>query len=395
MKMKSRLTVLLLLCLSLAVSPAIAFKTADAARPTTTTPAADLRATMAKVYGEHSYMMVIAMQKQFNQSKDLPQAMAALNANTNSIASLLSSTYTDAAASQIKNQWKRHIQHFMDYVTATRNNNADARKAAQAGMTSSTTAMVNAMESQNPYINETKLLTNLRAHDTYLLQSFTSYAEGKYGTAYSAAHSAYARAALIGASMATATAERYPSKYKRTTTQTEAAYFRQQMGEALGEHTILSILMLQKGNDNAPDLPNVKAALDRNTQALTNTHQRLFGANAAATFNSLWNRHIRDYQAYMTATLNNDQAGRAAAKKDLGKFVADLTAFQTGRLPLNKTKTYQANAMHGAHVITAFDSYHSGGYAKSYEALRTGYNHMWMTGNTLSEAIVKKFPSKF
>ncbi|WP_322907061.1 hypothetical protein [Paenibacillus campi] len=397
MKSKSRTLTLLLVCLSLIFSFGMApTSTFAATAKTTKTPAADLRATAAKVFGEHSYLAMLVMQKQFNQAKDTQQALDALNANTNSIASLLTGTYTDQAAAELKAQWNTHNQRFSEYAVAMRDKNTTNQQGALASIKSATSMMVTILKQQNPYINEQQLLKDLTAHNNSLIRSFDAYAKGQYGTTYSEVHNAYVRASTVGASLATATTKRYPSRFKQSTTQTDAAYFRQKTGEALGEHAILSILVMQKGNDNAPDLPNVKAALNRNTDALTATHKLIFGTATAQTFNTLWNRHINDYVMYLNATLAGDTAKRQAAKTDLGGFVADLTAFQTGRLPsLNKTATYQANAMHGAHVITAFDSYHNGDYAKSYEALRTGYNHMWKTANTLSEAIVKRYPAKF
>ncbi len=395
MKRSSRTLLLLLVCLSLIFTFGMA-PSASAATKTTKTLAADLRATSAKVFGEHSYLVMLAMQKQLMQAKDTTQAMAALNANTNSIASLLTNTYTDAAAAQLKTQWSTQSQRFIDYAIAIRDKDQTNQKGALAGIKSTSTMVVTILKQQNPYINEQQLLKDLTAHNNSLIRSFDAYAKGQYATTYSEVHAAYVRAGTIGASIATATAKRYPSRFKQSTTQTDAAYFRQKTGEALGEHAILSILVMQKGNDNAPDLPNVKSWLNRNTDVLTATHKNIFGSATGQTFNTLWNRHINDYQMYLTGVMTGDAAKRQAAKDDLGKFVADLTAFQTSRLPsLNKTATYQANAMHGAHVITALDAYRAGDYAKSYEALRTGYNHMWMTGNTLSEAIVKRYPAKF
>ncbi len=396
MKSTFRTPALLIVCLSLIFSFGIASNASAATSKTTKTLAADLRATSAKVFGEHSYMIMLAMQKQLKQAPDTQQAMAALNANTNSIASLLTGTYADAAAAQFKAQWNTHNQRFIEYAVAIRDKDTNNQKGALAGIKSTTNMMVTILKQQNPYINEQKLLNDFNAHNNSLVRSFDAYAKGQYATTYSEVHSAYVRAGTVGASIATATAERYPTRFKRSTTQTDAAYFRQKTGEALGEHAILSILVMQKGNDNAPDLAAVKSALNRNTDTLTATHKMIFGNAAGGTFNTLWNRHIMDYQMYLEGTLTGDTAKRQAAKDDLGKFVADLTAFQTSLLPsLNKTATYQANAMHGAHVITALDAYRAGDYAKSYEALRTGYNHMWKTGNTLSEAIVKRYPSKF
>ncbi|NGZ76410.1 hypothetical protein [Saccharibacillus alkalitolerans] len=392
MKKPLRPLFLLMLCLVLTALPATAF---GASAPTTKTPAADLRTTMAKVHGEHAYYTVIAMQKRFDKAPDAGEAMNTLNANSNTVAMMVSDLYGKSAAQTFRSGWDAHIALLMDYVDATAAKNDAARKKATAALRANAAGMATVLNNLNPKLDRKTLEKNLLVHEQYLLQSFDGYAAGKYGTAYAAAHNAYARTAKIGAMMATSIVKQFPARFDGTTTQTDAAYLRQQMGQGLGEHTILSILVLQKAHDKAPDYPNAKAALDKNTAALTATHRSLFGAGAAKTFNQQWNRHIADYQAYLRATLAGNEAGRKAAKADLADFVAKLTAFQVNRLPLDKTMTYQANAMHGAHVITAIDSYHNGNYSKTYHALRIGYNHMWMTGNDLSEAVVKKMPGRF
>lgn len=392
MNKKLRPLFLLMLCLILTALPATAF---GASAPTTKTPAADLRTTMAKVHGEHAYYTVIAMQKRFDKAPDAAEAMNILNANSNTAAMMISELYGESAAQTFRSGWDNHVALLMNYVDATAAKNDAARKQATKALRANASTLATVLSNLNPHLDRKTLEQNLLVHEQYLLQSFDGYASGKYGTAYTAAHNAYARTAKIGAMMATAVTKQFPAKFKGTTTQTDAAYLRQQMGQGLGEHAILSILVLQKAHDKAPDYANAKAALDKNTAALTASQRSLFGAGAAKTFNQQWNRHIADYEAYLKAMLAGNEAGRKAAKADLGDFVAKLTAFQVNRLPLDKTMTYQANAMHGAHVITAIDSYHNANYAKTYQALRIGYNHMWMTGNDLSEAVVKKMPGKF
>lgn len=392
MKKSFRPLFLLLLCLVLTALPVTAF---GASAPTTKTPAADMRTTMAKLHGEHAYYTVIAMQKRFDKAPDAAEAMNVLNANSNTITMMVSDLYGQSAAKTFRSGWDSHIALLMNYVDATTAKNDAARKEATSALRKNASTMASLLNNLNPHLDRKTLEQNLLVHEQYLLQSFDGYASGRYGTAYAAAHNAYARTSKIGVMMANAVVKQFPAKFKHTSTQTKAAYLRQQMGQGLGEHAILSILVLQKDHDKAPDYANAKAALDKNTAALTATHRSLFGAGAAKTFNQQWNRHIQDYRLYLAATLAGNEAGRKAAKADLGDFVAKITAFQVNRLPLDKSMTYQANAMHGAHVITAIDSYHNANYSKTYQALRIGYNHMWMTGNDLSEAVVKKMPRMF
>ncbi|GGN94405.1 hypothetical protein [Saccharibacillus kuerlensis] len=392
MKKPLRPLFLLMLCLVLTALPATAF---GASSPTTKTPAADLRTTMAKLHGEHAYYTIIAMQKRFDNAPDAAAAMRVVTANSNALTTMVSDVYGQTAAKNFRSGWDEHVALLMNYVDATIAKNSNKRQEAKSALEDNAETMAALLNKLNPKLDRETLEKHLLMHEQLLLQSFNAYVTGKYDTAYTTAHKAYVHTATIGAMMATGIVKQFPNEFKGTTTQTDAAYLRQQMGQGLGEHTILSILVLQKAHDKAPDYANAKAALDKNTAALTATHRNLFGAGAAKTFNEQWNRHIADYQAYLQATLAGNEAGRKAAKADLGDFVATITAFQVGRLPLDKTMTYQANAMHGAHVITAIESYHNTNYSKTYEALRIGYNHMWMTGNVLSEAVVKKMPGEF
>ena len=95
MKKPLRPLLLSMLCLFLLALPAAAL---GAPAPTTQTPAADLRTTMAKVHGEHAYYTIIAMQKRFDQAPDAAEATNVLNANSNTIVMMISDLYGKSAA---------------------------------------------------------------------------------------------------------------------------------------------------------------------------------------------------------------------------------------------------------------------------------------------------------
>ncbi|MDO3409908.1 hypothetical protein QWJ34_09050 [Saccharibacillus sp. CPCC 101409] len=402
MKKFARFPIFLALGTAVLIAPAVSLTAplplaaaAAVSVPTTVTPAADLRTTLAKVYGEHAYESVIAMQKLFDESESAGDASGLLGQNGNKMSGMIQDVYGVNKASKFGASWTLYNNNLKVYAAAARDNDGAGKKKALSNLRAYASDFGKFMHTLNSRIDAGKLEQDLDAYTDLLLKSFDAYADGRYDEAYSAAHDAYTQSARVGASLATSIAAQFPAKYKRTTTQTEAAYFRQHMDQALGEHAFLAMLLLEKGSDKKPDYANVKKALDANTEAMASTHKRLFGEGAAKTFKALWNRHINDYITYMNATLIDDAAGRRAAKADLDDFVADLTAFQTSRLPLNKTKTMQGHALHGQHVLAVFDTYHQGDYDRTYRLMGVGYNHMWMMGNMLSEAIVKKMPGMF
>jgi hypothetical protein len=121
-----------------------------------------------------------------------------------------------------------------------------------------------------------------------------------------------------------------------------------------------------------------------------------YGDDAKTQFNAIWSAHNGYFVDYTTGVATKDDAKKAQAVKnltegyvpDFAKFISDATG-----LPLNTLSDLTTQ-----HVLTTkaiVDSQGAQDWPGTYKAIRAGFAHMAMIGDTLAEAIAKKFPDKF
>src|SRR4249919_1624388 len=87
----------------------------------TTESAADLRATLGKLMGEHALLAQFATQKGLKAEPDFAATGAALDANAVDLSEAIGSVYGDEAAKTFldgKAMWRDHIKFFVAYTTA-------------------------------------------------------------------------------------------------------------------------------------------------------------------------------------------------------------------------------------------------------------------------------------
>jgi hypothetical protein len=117
----------------------------------------------------------------------------------------------------------------------------------------------------------------------------------------------------------------------------------------LGEHVSLATQATQAGLRGGKEFPALAKALDRNSVAVAN----LIG--------------------YVEA---------------FSRFLAGATGLPSMTLKAGITQ-------HVLQLKGQLDAYAKGDYAKTYALTRKAHHHMVMTGETLANAIAKKFPQKF
>jgi hypothetical protein len=182
------------------------------------------------------------------------------------------------------------------------------------------------------------------------------------------------------------------------TTSSPAADLRIALDRLLSEHATLAMVATQKGLKGSPDFEAIAAAVDANSVELSEAIGSVYGDDAAKTFldgKSMWRDHIEFFVAYTTALAKKDKAGQTKAVNDLkgyieafSGFLADATGLPQGALRTSITE-------HVSQLKGQIDAYAAEDYAKAYMLLRKATAHMWMTGSTLAEAIVKQDPDSF
>ena len=166
---------------------------------------------------------------------------------------------------------------------------------------------------------------------------------------------------------------------------------RAQFEQLLGLHALLAVRLMRSMVVAAPDLvPVASAALQDNTDALSQLVTAAYGDAQAGRFTRLWQRHITDLLSYAKGVAGNDasakQAARAALLADARAYGAWLAEASGGRVKANDAAA--GVRMHVEELMTQTDAYAAGDYAAAYRIERQAYEHMFTAGGALAKASV-------
>ena len=177
-----------------------------------------------------------------------------------------------------------------------------------------------------------------------------------------------------------------------------ASALRSALTAGLGEHVYLAGIAVENGVNHGLTSPQFKAAagtLDKNSVALSQAIQGVYGGQAGAAFLKLWRAHIGFFVDYTKGRATKDSALVAKAQRELDGYRKQFGAFLAKANP-NLTAAAVANDLKG-HVATLEAAIDAVVAKKSnaFDLLRAAAMHMPDTANVLAGAISKQFPKKF
>lgn len=181
------------------------------------------------------------------------------------------------------------------------------------------------------------------------------------------------------------------------TVETEAVELRTTLDHLFSEHAFLAAETMRKGADGAEDFDQAAAALDMNTQELSETIASVYGEEAGQQFEQMWSEHIGYFVDYVNGTAEGDEAAKQEALDQLSEYREDFSMF----LETATEERVEAEAlaeglqMHVNQLIGAFDAYVMGDYETAYNYEREAIAHMYMVSKGLSTAIADQFPDMF
>ena len=179
---------------------------------------------------------------------------------------------------------------------------------------------------------------------------------------------------------------------------TPASSLRSTLTAGLQEHVYLAGIAVENGVTHGLTSPEFKAAagtLDKNSVALSQAIEGVYGADAGAQFLKVWRQHIGFFVDYTKGRATKDAALVAKANRDLDGYRAQFGAFLAKANP-NLTADAVANDLKG-HVATleaAIDAVVAK-KANAFDLLQAAAAHMPGTADVLSGAISKQYPKKF
>ena len=366
----------------------------------TTSAATDLRVTLDRLLGEHALLAQLATQKGFAGDKDFEAIGAALDANSVELADAIGSVYGEDARKEFLDgplKWRPHIGFFVDYTVGL----AKQDKAAQTKAVGNLKGYIQAFSSFLATATELPqgaVRDAITEHVNQLKGQIDAYAAGDYPAAYAELREAYAHMFMTGDTLAGGISAQKPDEFGTGDVTASASDLRVALGRLLGEHAVLAMAATQKGFAGAKDFEAIAAALDENSVELADAIGSVYGNEARAEFldgDLKWRAHIGFFVDYTVGLAKKDKAAQTKAVGSLKGYIqsfSDFLATATGLPPaaVRESITEHVNQLKGQ-----IDAYAAGDYAKAYGLFREAYAHMYMTGDTLAEAIVKQSPDKF
>ncbi|WP_253905457.1 copper amine oxidase [Bacillus sp. THAF10] len=369
------------------------------ANATVKTPAADLRATLDHLLSEHFVLAVASMQKAYDDAEDAEHVQAALDQNAADMKTAVESIYGAEGAEQFNNIFAAHNNYTDDLVMAAKNNDEEARKAAEAEIEEFVVEFSTFLDgATGGNLPQKAAEEAIRAHEADVLNVFDSYVAGDYEAAYMAYREGFARMFDIGKALSGAIVMQMPDKFEGSQVDTPASNLRATLNKLAAEHTAYATIGMQKGFDQAEDVDFINWAEDAHTADFKAAIASIYGEEGAAQFEQVWQpNHIDAQSMIVAATLENDEAKRAEAEEHLQTFAKDFGGFLGAATEENLPSKAATEAVwaHEELVLKSYDHYTAAEYKAAYDSFRESYAFMFGIGETLGGAIVAQHPDKF
>lgn len=186
----------------------------SAAAPTTSTPAADLRVTLDRLFGEHAILAMNAMRQGHDGDPAFEATAGALEENTVALGEAVGSVYGSEAQDAFLQMWRDHIGFFVDLTVATAGDDQQGRQAALDQLAGYQQAFSAFLAGANPNLPEDTLNSALGAHIDQLVGFLDAHAAGNHAEANAAYREAYAHMFMTGDALAGGIVAQFPENFQ-------------------------------------------------------------------------------------------------------------------------------------------------------------------------------------
>ena len=176
-------------------------------------PAADLRVTLDRLLGEHSYLAALAMRAVIRDASDVPNAAEALAANSAELSETIGKVYGADAADAFAELWSTHTDAYVAYVTAIAGDDDAAANAAIGELAEYEADFSVYVAEANPFLSGEAFEMLIAAHTDHLVAQADAYAAGDYAASYQLGREAYVHTGELSASLATAISDQFPMRF--------------------------------------------------------------------------------------------------------------------------------------------------------------------------------------
>jgi hypothetical protein len=308
----------------------IALPTSSASgMPGANSPAADVRARMALLMGEHTYVLAkLAVAAAAGRKDEFGSYADLLATNGGELGGVISKAMGASAFQKFAQSWTRGDSFFVDYMVAVTTRQQDLAGAAMMNLNTTYVPEV-ALELSTPLnISTSSLNRVLTDQVTTIKKVIDDGAAGTPSAFYPDVRAAYAKSIAFGGSIAEATAWKFPDRYPGDAA-AEGATARVQLDSLMQEHAYLLSMTTDAGSSGATaEAASAASSLQANSQDLAHTIASIFGPQAGTQAAQLWSDEDRSFVAYASA---GDDATKSAALNTLNQTSTPaLTGFLNG-----------------------------------------------------------------
>jgi hypothetical protein len=214
-------------------------------------PATDLRITLDRLLGEHTYLGALAMRAAFTDAPDRDSAIDALSANSAELVAAITDIYGEAAGGAFGELWERHLASYFDYVEGLADDDEAAVAAALEQLNAYRREFSAFVSDANPFAPDAALAMVLEAHTEHLVAQADAYAAGDFEASHRLAREAYAHTAELSASLAAAIRDQFPQRFPDAAMAAPAESWPIGAAAALCVAGLLTVLMVRYRRERA------------------------------------------------------------------------------------------------------------------------------------------------
>jgi hypothetical protein len=175
--------------------------------------AGTLRVTLDRLLAEHSFLAAEAMRGGVSGSPDFEAAKAAIEGNSADLQAVVEAAYGQEAGDAFRTLWDGHIAGYVEYIEASRANDAAARDAATARVNQYAGQLADFLAGANPFLDAAALAQLFEEHAAHLTGQVEAYAAADYETTYRLVREGYRHMFAAGEALAQAIATQMPKKF--------------------------------------------------------------------------------------------------------------------------------------------------------------------------------------
>ncbi len=290
----------------------IALPTSSASgMPGANSPAAEVRARMALLLGEHTYVLAkLTVAAAAGRKDEFGSYADLLAANGSDLGGVISKAVGASAFQQFAQSWTRGDSFFVDYMVAVTTRQQDLADAAMMNLNTKYVPEI-AQDLSTPLNTSTSSVNRMLTEQVTTIKQFIDdAAAGSPSAFYPDVRAAYVKSIAMGGSIAEATVWKFPDKYPGDPT-AEGAKARAQLDTLLQEHAYLLSMTTDAGSSGATaEAAAATSLLQANAQDLSHTIASIFGSQSGTRASQLWSDEDRSFVAYAAA--GNDATKSAA-----------------------------------------------------------------------------------